>query len=120
MTHLALLIEQDLLGFFNQRNRRKRAAALKELWATGGVFWSSEGTYIGHHEIENAAAALQRRFPEFEFAPVGDIDEIPRAARLHWSFGAPGQAPAITGLDVITAANGKIIHMYRFLDGASL
>ena len=120
MTHLASLIEQNLLGLFNQRNRHKRAATIKKLWATGGVFWSSEGTYIGHREIEDAAAALQRRFPEFDFAPVGDIDEIPRAARLRWSFGAPGRPPAITGLDVITTANGKIAHMYRFLDGASL
>ena len=95
-------------------------AALKAIWAVDGVLWSAEGTYVGLREVEKAAADLLRRFPEFQFTPLGDVDEIPEAARMRWSFGVFGSSPAITGLDVVTAQDGKIVHMYRFLDGASL
>ena len=95
-------------------------AALKAIWAVDGVLWSAEGTYVGLRQIEKAAADLLRRFPEFQFTPLGDVDEIPEAARMRWSFGVPGSSPAITGLDVVTARDGMIVHLYRFLDGASL
>ncbi len=39
---------------------------------------------------------------------------------MRWAFGAAGNAPAITGMDVITVSNKHIVAMYRFLDGAGL
>ena len=75
---------------------------------------------MGYRAIEKAAASLLRRNPEYDFASIGEVDEIPDAARRRWSFGTFGQAPAITGMDVITVANGRIVAMFRFLDGAGL
>ncbi len=120
MTLLSTLLERNLLSISNERDAKKRKAALKELWAADGVLWSAEGTYVGHRAIEQAAAGLLRRYPEYDFTPLGEIDEIPEAARMRWSFGAAGSPPAITGMDVVMAADGRIVAMYRFLDGAGL
>ena len=79
---------------------------LKVLWAPDGVLWSAEGTYEGYQEIEQAVLDLLRRYPEFDFAFLGEIDEIPYDARVRWSFGALGISPAITGMDVLVAAEG--------------
>ena len=49
-----------------------------------------------------------------------EIDEIPDAARLRWAFGAAGSAPAIMGMDVVSASEGRIVAMFRFLDGAGM
>ena len=93
---------------------------MRELWAVEGVLWSAEGTYVGHKAIEQAAASLLRKYPEYSFAIVGDADEIPDAARIRWTFGVRGCSPAISGMDVVTAVNGRIVALYRFLDGAGL
>ncbi len=120
MTRVSHLLERNLLYIFNQRDGKKRRAALRELWAAEGVLWSAEGTYVGYKSVDQAAASLLRRYPEYDFTPAGEVDDIPDAARMRWAFGAVGSAPAITGMDVITAANGRIVAMYRFLDGAGL
>ena len=120
MTRLPDLLAENLTSIFNQRNAKQRKAALKELWAVDGVLWSAEVTYLGHKDIEGAVASVLRRYPEYDFALVGEIDEIPNAVRSRWSFGALGTPPAITGMDVLVASNGRIVAMYRFLDGAGL
>ena len=103
MTTLSELLEQNLSAFFNQQDAKKRQAALNKLWAADGVLWSPEGTYIGYRAIEEAAASLLRRYPEFGFTAVGAFDEIPDAARMRWSFGAIGIPPALTGMDIVVA-----------------
>ena len=82
--------------------------------------WSAEGTYLGLRAIGEAAANLLRRYPEFAFTAMGEIDEIPDAARMRWSFGAAGAAPALTGRDFVVASNGRIVSLYRFLDSAEM
>ena len=120
MTKLSLLLERNLSSIFNQRDGKRRKAALKELWVADGVLWTAAGTYVGHRAIEQAADRLLRAYPEYDFTAAGEIDEIPDAARLRWSFGAIGTPPAITGLDVVVVSNGRIVATYRFLDGAEL
>ncbi len=120
MTKLSKLSVQNLSFIFNQRDARKRRAALNDLWDPNGVLWSAEGTYVGRRAIEQAVARLLRQYPEFEFAAVGETDEIPDAVRMRWSFGTLGSPPAITGLDVIVVSGERISAMYRFLDGAGL
>ncbi len=84
MTLLSNLAKQNLSSIFNQRDREKRRAALRELWAADGVLWTADGTYVGYSAVERAAASVLRRYPEFDFSPSGEIDEIPDAARMHW------------------------------------
>ncbi len=74
MTILSSLLERNLLLIFNQRDGKKRKAILKELWATDGILWSAEGTYVGHRAIDQAAFSLPRRYPEYDFTPLGEID----------------------------------------------
>ena len=120
MMKLSHLVERNLSSIFNERDGKKRKAALKQLWTANGVLWSAEGTYVGTRAVEQAAGNLLRRYPEYDFSSFGEIDEIPDAARMRWAFGAVGSAPAITGMDVVTASDGRIVAMYRFLDGAGL
>ena len=120
MTKLSDLLQRNLSSIFNERDEKKRIAAVRSLWTADGVLWSAEGTYVGHKAIAQAAATILRRYPEFDFSVVGNTDEIPEAGRMRWSLGVPGSRPAITGMDVVVASNGRIMSMYRFLDGAEL
>ena len=93
---------------------------MKELWIADAVLWSAGGTYIGYQAIEQAISSLLRSYPEFSFSLIGEVDEIPDAARVRWAFGAFGAPPAIMGMDVVVASGGQIVAMYRFLDGPEL
>jgi len=120
MTELSDLLIRNLSSVFNQRDLRKRRRAIKELWSADGVLWSAEGTYIGYKAIEEAAASLLARYPEYDFSFIEEPNEIPGAARMRWSFGAPNTPPAITGMDMVVAEDGRIAMIYRFLDGADM
>ena len=120
MTELSQLADRNVSSIFNERDPKKRGAALKDHWTADAVFWSAGGTYVGYQAIERAFSGFLRSYPEFNFILIGEVDEIPDAARMRWSFGAAGAPPAITGMDVIVATNGRVAAMYRFLDGAEL
>jgi hypothetical protein len=120
MTLIASLAKQNLTSIFNQRDSKKRRAALKKFWAPHGVLRTADGTYIGQGAVDKAAASILRSYPEYGYSVLEAIDETPDAARMQWSFGASGAPPAISGLDVLVVSGGRIIAMCRFLDGAEL
>ena len=120
MTDTKLLLQRNLLHLFNERIAPKRLALLEELWAPEGILTDSEGTYTGHKSISTAVGNLLRRYPECDFSTSSEGDELPCAGRLLWSFGALGQTPIATGLDVVTVNHGLIITLLKFLDGAAL
>ena len=119
MTDIKLLLQQNLY-LFNERDVSRRRSLLQDLWSPEGVFMDSEGTYSGHGDISSAVGNLLRRYPECDFSVRGEADDIPCAGRLTWSFGALGESPLATGLDVITVNKGLIVGLYKFLDGAAL
>ena len=120
MTEIKLLLQRNLHCLFNERASSKRLVFLEELWAPDGIFVDSEGMYAGHTNISKAVGNLLMRYPECDFSASCEIDEIPSAGRLTWSFGALGESPVAGGLDVMTVHRGLIVALYKFLDGAAL
>ncbi len=120
MTTINLLLQRNLLLLFNERAASKRLHVLRELWSPQGVMMDSEGTYTGHADISKAVGNLLRRYPECDFSIRGECDEIPSAGRLTWSFGATGESPISTGLDVVMVDRNLIVGLCKFLDGAAL
>jgi hypothetical protein len=120
MTSTEILLQRNLLSIFSQRSRQKRLKALSELWERDGILSAEDGTSVGYEAIDKAAGALLRKYPEFDFSALGGTDEIPGAARLRWRFGAKGEPPAVTGEHVALITGGRIVALYKFLDGVAL
>ena len=120
MTEITNLLARNLTDISNERNQVERLSAVQELWAKHGAMMVDDGTYLGHSEIEVAAGALLKRYPEFDFTPLGSTDEVSAAGRQRWTFGARGESPAITGEDVVLVSEGRIVALYRFLDGPAM
>ena len=120
MTEITDLLKRNLSSVFNERNRLRRLSALADVWAPHGVLAWEEGTHVGQSNIDLAVTSLLRRYPEFDFTPIGITDEVAGAGRLRWTFGSSGERPAATGEDVAFIVNGHIIALYRFLDGPAL
>ncbi len=120
MTEITNLLARNLTDISNERNHLERLAAVQELWAQHGVMMVDDGTYVGHSAIEIAAGALLSCYPECDFTPLGITDEVAAAGRQRWVFGAAGESPAITGEDVVLVSEGRIVALYRFLDGPAM
>jgi len=111
------LMKQNLLGVFSERDAVKRRSLIAKIWDTKGIFIDPEGRYVGHTAISDAAEQLQHRFPDFAFSELADGDANSGVGRLPWSFGPPGEARKITGIDVLVASDdGRITALYTFAD----
>jgi hypothetical protein len=113
------LLKQNLHAVFGGREREKRQASIATLWEEDGVFIDPDGVHAGHAAIDEAASNLQRRFPDFVFSEIGAPDAFHGIGRLKWGFGLPGEAPKVTGIDVVVVKNERINALYTFLDPAA-
>ena len=110
------LITRNLLEVFGERDAEKRRSAIAELWAYDGVFADPHGRYVGHTELNEAVSQLHARFPGFVFRPTGAPQSFYDVGRLAWGHGPVGELPKVTGLDVITVRDGRIVTLYAFID----
>jgi len=110
------LLTRNLLEVFGERDAEKRRSAIAELWADDGVFADPHGRYVGHTELNDAVSQLHARFPGFVFRPTRAPQSFYDVGRLAWGHGPAGEPPKVTGLDVITVRDGRIVALYAFID----
>lgn len=121
MENSAKLLEQSLLVIWNDRQAKRRLAAMKAVYAEDIVFFESNDgpAIIGHQAINNLIAKLQEQWPvEFSF----ELTRLPQVnhevQHISWTLGIPGQAPVASGFDIALIAKGKIKSLHLFLDNA--
>ena len=110
------LLTRNLLEVFGERDTVKRRSAIAALWAEDGVFADPYGRYVGHTALNDAVSQLHARFPGFVFTPIGAPQSFYDVGRQAWGHGPVGEPPKITGLDVITVRDGRIVTLYAFID----
>lgn len=85
--------------------------------------WTSDATYVdplmsgeGHAGIDALIAGVQQRFPDFQFALIGQPNGYGDNVRFSWGLGPKGVDSPIKGTDFATVQNGKIRSVTGFLD----
>ena len=110
------LLTRNLLEVFGEPHAVKRSSAIAALWAEDGVFADPYGRYVGHTALNDAVSQLHARFPGFVFTPIGAPQSFYDVGRQAWGHGPDGGPPKVTGLDVITVRDGRIVALYAFID----
>jgi hypothetical protein len=113
---VAALLRTLVLDIFGEQDAARRALAIESAFATDCVFTDPQAKHFGRAAIDPAVRALQARFPGFVFRLTSEPEVIEDAGRVTWGFGPPGQAPRVTGMDVITVREGQITQLLTFLD----
>ncbi|ONG51098.1 hypothetical protein BKE38_16825 [Pseudoroseomonas deserti] len=116
---IASLLTRNLLEVFGERDPARRRRAIADLFAGDVVFADPHGRATGHAALDRQVEALLARAPGWSFRVAGPVQAVQEAGRLAWGFGPPGEAPRVTGLDVILVREGKIAALYTFLDPAT-
>ena len=110
------LLTRNLLEVFGEQDAAKRRSAIAALWHEDGVFADPHGRYVGYAALNGAVSQLHARFPGFVFRPTGAPQSFYDVGRLAWGHGPVGEPPKVTGLDVITVRDGRIVALYAFID----
>jgi len=67
------LMEANLLGVFNERDAKRRAAAIRSTYAPGVRWTDDEGVSIGHEALDARAQGLQQHSQGLVFTKASPI-----------------------------------------------
>jgi hypothetical protein len=111
------LMSANLLRIFNERNRRRRAAAIRTMYAKDCFFADALESVSGWDGVHDKVDRLHAAHPGFVFQPSGPAVAHHGLACQRWRFGPPDACDAITGIDVAIFEKGFIKALYVFIDG---
>ena len=83
-------------------------------------FWSAEGTYVDTERSIKRSAIYCQAICSTTSHRWEILMKFLMRRECAERLPPPVTPPAVTGLDLVTATEGRIAAMYRFLDGAGL
>ena len=118
MTQNVTEIVKRYLDIWNQTQPAVRRAAIEALYDKACTYTDPIAAVSGHDGIDAMIGAVQKTYPGIFFKLDGAVDGHHDQARFTWSAGAPGGPAAVVGFDVAVFRDGRIQHVYGFLDKA--
>jgi hypothetical protein len=113
----AAILRRNLLDVFGERDPARRRPLIDELYVADTRFSEAGGTVQGRDAVD---AAVQRILdgvpPEFRFVVEAEPSVVDGLGRIGWAFGPPNGPAAVHGMDVATFRDGRIEHLWTFLD----
>jgi hypothetical protein len=109
------LMEMNLLGVFNERDARRRAAAIETTYAPDVRWTDDEGVSVGREALEAKAIALQSQLQGLVFTKATPVYQTRGFGYLAWNVGPEGGAPVATGFDVAIVRDDVISELYTVI-----
>ncbi|MDT4998387.1 MAG: hypothetical protein QOK12_492 [Mycobacterium sp.] len=109
------LMEANLLEVFNERDARRRSAAIECIYAPD-VRWSDdEGIVVGHEALESKAIALQSQLEGLVFTKASPVYQTRGLGYLAWEVGPEGGDSVAAGFDVAVVRDDLISELYTVI-----
>lgn len=110
-------LNERYLATWNATEPAARRKLIDDLWAQDASYVDPLAEAHGRDAIDATIAAVQKRFPEFVFTPIGPVDAHHNLARFTWGLGPAGAEPVVIGSDVAVAdEDGRLTSVIGFLD----
>jgi hypothetical protein len=113
MSAIPDLMAANLLRIFNERNRRRRAAAIRAIYAKDCFFTDGRNSVWGWDGVHNTVDRLHSVHPGFVFQATGLAVAHHGLACQRWRFGPREARDIITGVDVAFFEKGSIKSLIR-------
>ena len=110
------LMSVNLHRIFNEQNRRRRAAAIRAMYAKDCFFADESESVSGWAGISDKVDRWHAAYPGFVFQPSGPALAHHGLACQRWRFGPPDACDVITGIDVAIFEKASIKALYVFID----
>ena len=109
------LLLDNLFAVFNVRDPERRLEAIERNYTEDVIWTDPDGTTQGHHALNERAQALLDRLPNFVFRAAGPVYVSGELGLLAFIMGPPEEPPAVTGIDVALARDGRIAVLHTLL-----
>ncbi|MCD2194951.1 nuclear transport factor 2 family protein [Actinomycetospora endophytica] len=109
------LMHANLLEVFGERDRDRRRAAIARTYTEDVVMHDPEGVVTGRDALDAKVQTLLDGAPGFVFRAAGPLRECDDLGLLGWEFGPEGEAPVVTGLDIVLVVDGRITSVHTIL-----
>lgn len=110
------LMEANLLAVFDERDPHRRAAAIAVTYAPDVQWIDDEGVTIGHDELTEKAADLQKRLSGLHFVKAGPVRQTRGLGLLAWELRTLDDAMVASGLDIAEVSDERIIRLWTVLN----
>ncbi len=109
-------IAQGYITLWNERSDDRRRDLLSSHWTRDATYVDPLMAGEGADDIDAMIAGVQQRFPEFEFALLGEPDGHGDFVRFSWGLGPRGGDSPIKGTDFVVTEHDRIRSVTGFLD----
>jgi SnoaL-like domain len=110
------LVSRYLAGW-NETDALRRRALIEDVYTEHATYLDPMAESRGWEAIDATIAAVQGMFPQHRFTLAGAVDAHHDTMRFTWHLTAPGaDEPLVVGFDVAAIEDGRIRHVYGFLD----
>ena len=110
---IADLMAANLLRIFNERSRKRRAAAIKTIYKRDCFFADEADAVSGWEGLHDKVDRIHSAHPRFLFQVSGPAVGHHGMACQRWRFGPPEARDTFTGIDVAIFENGSIKALIR-------
>jgi SnoaL-like domain len=109
------LMEANLLGVFNERDAKRRAATIESTYSPDVRWTDDEGIIVGREALEAKATALQSQMQGLVFTRASPVYQTHGLGYLAWKLGPEGGDPVASGFDVAVVRNDLISELYTVI-----
>ncbi|WP_394837919.1 nuclear transport factor 2 family protein [Pendulispora rubella] len=110
---------QGYLDSWNETDPSARRTVIEKNFTSDCTYTDPLAAVAGCEGVDGFIAAVQSKYPGIVFTLGSAIDAHHDQVRFTWHAGPPGsKEPAAIGFDVAVLENGKIRHVFGFLDKA--
>ncbi|MBP3965065.1 nuclear transport factor 2 family protein [Paenibacillus lignilyticus] len=111
------IIEKHMFSVWSETDRERRSATIDEVYAENCRVFDPmfPDPFEGRSRLMDLIDNVQNQFPGFVFR-IESYDAHHQTVRLHWSYGLPGEQPAVTGEDFMFFEGDQIQTMYIYID----
>jgi len=109
------LMLANLFDVFSERDTARRLKVIESNYADDVIWSDPDGTMVGREALADQAQTLIDRISGLAFSAAGPVHVSRDLGLLAFNLAAPGQPPAVSGIDVALVRDGRIAVLHTML-----
>lgn len=117
MTDNTTLVDR-YIAMWNETDAKRRRDLIARIWTESASYVDPAAKGAGHAGIDAMVAAVQERFPNYEFRRTSDVEAHNGRLRFRWELAPSEGPPIVSGTDfgVLADKGDRIEAIIGFFD----